>query len=104
MSGRRTVFLRRLHKILAEDVNSGNFSRPGIDAGGHPCVHHFAWAVGMASTNCESMYRTHFGIEVPDWCELCNPYHVSRLCETAIEAKLRLTKTYPADEQQGGDE
>ena len=102
MSGRRTVFLRRLRKVLAEEVHSGNFSRPGIDAEGLPCVHHLAMAVGMASTMWEAKYHKRFGLDVPIWAELCNPYHVSCMCELALEANLRLPKTYPVRKRQGG--
>lgn len=104
MSGRRTVFVRRLARILAEEVNSGNFSRHGIDTEGRPCVHHFAWAVGMASTVWEGKYCKRFGRDVPNWTELCNPYHVSRLCEMALESNLRLPKTYPVCKRRGGGE
>ena len=101
MSGQRTVFLRRLARILAEEVNSGKFSRPGIDAEGGSCVHHFSWAVGMALLHWGAKYRKRFGWRLPDWCELCNPYHVSRLCEMALEASLRLPKTYPVRKRRG---
>lgn len=102
MSGRRTVFLRRLRKVLAEEVSSGNFSRPGIDAEGQSCVHYFALADGMASTMWEGKYHKRFGRDVPDWTGLCNPYHVSCMCELALEANLRLPKTYPVCKRQGG--
>lgn len=92
----RREFKRRVTKILAEDVNSGSFTRSGIDAQGSPCTHRFAWASGMASTMWEAKYREAFRHKLPGWTALCNPYHVSRICEQAIGARMRLPARHPA--------
>lgn len=92
----RQVFKRRLAKILNEDEGCGMYSRPGIDAQGQPCTHHFALADGMASQMWEGKYRKQFRCELPGWTSLCNPYHVSRMCELALAANRRVPARHPA--------
>lgn len=92
---RHCSFERRLANILAEDVGGGSFSRPGIDAQGKQCTHHFSWASGMASMMWESKYQKRLRCEVPAWTAMCNPYHVSRMCEEAIRARRRLPGRLP---------
>jgi hypothetical protein len=95
MAMMRDQFDHELAEILNEETGSGNFLRKGYGPGGIECVHHFSLAVGFGSLMWISKYRKRFRVEVPEWTELANPYHVARMCRLAVEHRRRLPKVRP---------
>ena len=91
----RDQFDHELAEILNGEAGSGLYSREGYGPRGEACVHQFPLAVGLGSSMRAGKYRKRLGADLPEWTELAHPYHVSQMCQFAIEQRRRLPKIRP---------
>ena len=91
----REQFDHELAEILREETGTGLYSLKGFGPDGVECVHRFAQAEGLGSWMWAGKYRRRLGAELPDWTEFAHPYHVSQMCQFAIEHRRRLPKIRP---------
>lgn len=91
----REQFDHELAEMLNEETGTGLYSLKGYGPRGAECVHRFSLATGFACSMWTGKYRKRLGAEAPDWTELAHPYHVSQMCQFAIEHRRRLPKLRP---------
>lgn len=79
-----------IHEILSDQTGTGNFKKIVQLSDGKIHTHNFSWSVGMHLNHISSQYKRHFGSSLPSWVDLQHPYHIIRLCKSAIKVHYPL--------------